>query len=207
MIKTLILDFNGTLLDDVKVSLDCLNFIVAKYLNRPPLTLNEYLNIFTFPVQDYYAKVGFNFTNISFKEIGNDWYNHYQSKKNEYCLFDDVFSFLKRAKAKNYRLVLLSASHKEDLVQQCIELGIKDYFTEIWGIQNIYAAGKEDLAKEMMKNKIAKECLFIGDTLHDALVAKVVNSPCILVSRGHQAANVLKRSNLPVKKSLGEIIL
>ena len=54
--KYIIFDFNGTILDDVDVNIECINQIAKKYLNREPVKKEEYLNIFDFPVIDYYKK-------------------------------------------------------------------------------------------------------------------------------------------------------
>lgn len=60
MIKHIIWDWNGTLLDDVGLSLEAINIVLARY-NLPPLRKERYLEIFTFPVIEYYRELGFNF--------------------------------------------------------------------------------------------------------------------------------------------------
>ena len=64
--KTIVFDFNGTILDDVDLSLKCLNGIVKKYGVRDALNLDEYREVFDFPVIDYYRNVGFDFSKASF---------------------------------------------------------------------------------------------------------------------------------------------
>ncbi|MCR5299274.1 MAG: HAD family hydrolase, partial [Erysipelotrichaceae bacterium] len=66
-VKTFIFDFNGTVLDDIDHSLDCINTLLTKYRIREPLSLDEYRHIFTFPVIDYYRKAGFDFDVYSFE--------------------------------------------------------------------------------------------------------------------------------------------
>ena len=56
--KYLIFDFNGTICDDVALSLKIINKLLFKYKIRSELTLNEYKRIFTFPVSEYYLKLG-----------------------------------------------------------------------------------------------------------------------------------------------------
>ena len=53
--KYVIFDFNGTVLDDVDVCIKAENHTIEHFhLDREPLTKEEYLKIFTFPVKDYY---------------------------------------------------------------------------------------------------------------------------------------------------------
>ena len=60
--KYIIWDWNGTLFDDVKISVDTMNIMLEKtgYKNR--INSELYKNIFTFPVSDYYQKAGFDFS-------------------------------------------------------------------------------------------------------------------------------------------------
>ena len=51
MYKYIIFDFNGTLLDDVSISLDALNYCLHKYVDKnKTISLNSYLDEFSFPV-------------------------------------------------------------------------------------------------------------------------------------------------------------
>ena len=56
MIKHIIWDWNGTLLDDLDVSMEALNYVLEK--ENLPLVLDkeEYRKYFQFPVIEYYKK-------------------------------------------------------------------------------------------------------------------------------------------------------
>jgi len=204
--KVLIFDFNGTVLDDVDLSLDCLNELVNRYLKRNKLSKEEYLDIFTFPVFEYYRQVGFNVSKEKFQEIGKVWHSLYWQDESKFKLFDDFISFIKRKKEEGIYTVLLSASFKEDLLKQCEILNISKYFDAILGIDNIYAGSKMDLAKDYLNSiKEDKEVYFIGDTLHDYEVANELNAKCVLVSRGHQSLERLKKSKSKIISSFKEV--
>ena len=70
MLKTILWDFNGTLLDDVNISLSAVNDLRRILYNYKGLSLDEYRQIFTFPVSDYYLKAGFDFQRHSFEKVG-----------------------------------------------------------------------------------------------------------------------------------------
>ena len=59
-VKTVIFDFNGTILDDLDLCFNILNKMLNMY-NHPSISKGRYLDIFTFPVIEYYKKAGFNF--------------------------------------------------------------------------------------------------------------------------------------------------
>ena len=57
--KTVVWDWNGTLLDDVEVCIETVNAMLRQR-NLPTLeSVDQYQNVFTFPVIDYYRRVGF----------------------------------------------------------------------------------------------------------------------------------------------------
>jgi phosphoglycolate phosphatase len=70
---------------------------------------------------------------------------------------------------------------------------LKKYFTHVVGLDNIYAASKLHLGKELM-NRLGNgkgETLLIGDTLHDYEVASEIGADCILIANGHQSKEKL----------------
>ena len=191
-VKYLIFDFNGTVLNDVAVCLEAENRTIAHFgLDRGPLTLDEYLHIFTFPVQKYYEKVGFDWSVNSYEEVGKYWYDNYRALKDEYRVYDGVIEVLKKSHELGNRNILLSASSLETLKEQLEELKIGEYFDEVLGIGNIYAKSKVDIAINWMQGKDPKDCLMIGDTLHDVETAEAMGIDCVLVSGGHQAKEIL----------------
>lgn len=191
--KYVVFDFNGTILDDVAVGLKAENVCIKKYLKRPPMELDEYLHAFTFPVKKYYEKIGFNWNEgYTYEEVGDLWFKMYNEYKDEYKLFDGVEEILQKSHDLGNKNILLSASSLEPLKVQLQELGIIDYFDEVLGIDNIYAESKVEIAKKWIEGKNPDDCLFIGDSLHDLESAKAMKiKNCVLVSKGHQAKDVL----------------
>ena len=204
-VKTFIFDFNGTTLDDVDHSLNCINTLLLKYHIREPLSLYEYKHIFTFPVIDYYRKAGFDFNKYSFEEIGREWVDLYYSHKEETRLMDGFEDVLHGLSGKECRTALISASQQDNLLQQCREFGIENLFDEIRGIDNIYAGSKEAITKEYLAGTDPADCLFIGDTLHDLHVARSVGCRCCLVAKGHQAEDILRKEHDYVVNDIREV--
>ncbi len=187
----MIFDFNGTILDDVDVSIDCLNKTIKKYLFRDYIDKAEYRRIFTFPVKKYYEAVGFDFSELDWYEVGDYWMKEYLNNCHKCKVNDGIIDLLKRNKENNVKNVVLSASKIENLTKQLEDLGIRKYFDEILGIDNIYATSKLPIGLNFIENKDRNECVMIGDTLHDLEVAKSMGVRCVLVSCGHQDKDIL----------------
>lgn len=199
-------DFNGTLVDDLDLCLNLLNEMLLLRKHKP-ISKEHYLEIFTFPIVEYYIKSGFVFPEDNFEELAKFFIKSYKEENKKCKLFDDVISTLKELKNEGKHLFILSASEKNMLVKQLKMYGIYEYFDDIIGKDNIYAEGKSEIGIAFMKsNKFnKKECVFVGDTLHDEETAKKMGIKCYLVARGHQSKNVLKKGTSSIFSSLKEI--
>lgn len=199
MQKTIIWDWNGTLLDDLELSLNSVN-ILLKERNLPILTVDRYKEIFTFPVIDYYKAAGFDFNKEPFEVPAKQYVRLYSAGVGSLKLFPDVVDTLTYLKERNYRLIVLSAM-KDDNLKLMIELaGITHFFDGIYGIKDNYAREKISLGKQLVKdlNLKVSDCLMVGDTLHDAEVAEHCGFNCILYTGGHVSRQRLETKNLRI---------
>lgn len=206
--KYVIFDFNGTVLDDTDVCIKIENESIKKYLpDRKPLTKDEYLRSFCFPVKKYYEKIGYKFDTYTYEQVSVDWYNMYEANKSEYKLHDGVVDLLNKNIEKGYKNILLSVSPLNKLRTQIKELNIEHLFDEVLGINDIYANSKLQIGLNWIKDKIPKECIMIGDTTHDYEVATAMGVECVLVANGHQAKEVLLKETNKVIDNIMEVEL
>lgn len=206
MIKYIFLDFNGTIINDVDLCLDLLNKML-RHQGKKELSLEEYKNVFTFPIIKYYEKAGIDFSMNSYEELAIWFIKEYQPKSMMCGLYEGLIEALETLKNKGYHLVILSASEKNNLYEQCQAYDIVKYFDDILGIDNIHAASKVEIALKYLesKNINGEEVLFIGDTLHDLEVAKCLKADCKLVSCGHQSVEVLATGGVEILDSVKEL--
>ena len=190
--KYIFWDFNGTVLDDAKLCHDILNEMLIEE-ERPTVSFEEYLMIFDFPVESYYAKV-YDLEKTSFKELAHRFIERYMPRSLDLNLHDGVLDAISQAKNKGYQNVLLSASEESNLHKQLIHYGINNHFDAVLGTSNVYAKSKVEVALKFIKeNHIhSDECFMIGDTLHDAEVAKALGIQIIIYTKGHQHPSRLK---------------
>lgn len=207
MKKTIIFDFNGTLIDDCDLCLKILNYLCKEY-NLPPVSMEKYKSIFTFPVYLYYKECGFNTDIEHFKIVGNKFHAYYNDLSyKEVKLFKNVTKVLETLK-KDHTIVCLSASMQQTLEKQLKFYGIYDYFDYIVGLSDTYANSKEEVAIKFMKenNIDSSSSLFVGDSIHDYEVASAINVDCILVATGHTSKERLIKTNCKVIDDLIELL-
>lgn len=208
MIKHIIWDWNGTLLNDVDICISTMNKILRRR-NLPLLYKEKYLDIFEFPVLHYYEKLGFDFHSDSFEQLSIEFIDDYHLALEQAELYIDVEESLARLQQKGFYQRVLSAMELNALEKVIKHLGIYNYFEQITGLYNHYATGKLQLAKELIhKSGIkAEETVFIGDTTHDFEVAEAIGSQCILIARGHHSEKRLLKTSAKVEKSIKSAIL
>ncbi len=206
-IKYCIFDFNGTVLDDTDICIECENRTIRKYLKRAPMTKDEYLHVFTFPVKEYYRKVGFTFEEHSYEEIGDYWYKQYLDLMHECKAHEGVEELLIRNHEKGIKNAVLSASRADTLKRQLEDLGLLQYFDYVMGLDDHYAFSKTEKGMQFMKDRKPEECILIGDTLHDLESAEAMGIKCILVAKGHQAKEILTAGHDCVVDDIREIDL
>ncbi len=206
--KTIIWDFNGTILNDVEYCLEILNELLSYQGNPKQFSLDEYKEVFGFPIIDYYHRAGIDFEKNSFEELANIYMKRYYSIFGEIRLHDNFMQTILALKAKGYKNVIISASKQSDLKDQTNNLRIDWLFDEIIGIDNIYASSKVERAIKWSKESRFSnyELYFIGDTTHDAEVAKSINAKCILVANGHESYDRLKLANEIVLNDISEVL-
>jgi len=205
-VKYIFLDFNGTVLNDVDLCLNLLNEMLTKN-GKEALCLEEYKEVFTFPIIEYYKKAGFDFNGYTFEELAEYFVVEYKERnKTEAFIFDDFRDFIEVLRTRNYKIVLCSASQTHMLMEQLRYFKIDDLFDDVIGLDDHYAVSKLHLAKQYIE-KIdidLNASYFIGDTTHDALVGNECGLNVILINRGHQSYNVLKKEEKCIVDSFAE---
>jgi len=205
--KAIVWDWNGTLLDDIAVCVECMNVLLKKR-NLPKLTFHQYKKIFTFPVRDYYLAVGFDFSKEPFKVPAMEFMDLYLENLPRAFLYPDVKNVLNFLNNKGFRQSILSAMEHNSLIASLKDFDLLAYFDKISGIDNHYAHSKLEIGRELI-GKIGfreEEMLIIGDSLHDLEVAEELGVDCLLIANGHQSKARLLDKTPHVLSDLKEVI-
>ena len=188
MYTHLVWDFNGTILDDIGLCIDCVNTMLKK--RQMPLleSVEAYRAIMRFPVIDYYRDLGFNMEEEDYYQIlAPEWVAMYLAGEPNCGMMDGVAEVLEAARASGVKQLVISATKTDQLLAQLDRLGIRGYFDEILGLDNFYAASKTALAEAWRCEHPDAVVLSVGDTDHDGDLADALGADCLLYTGGHQS--------------------
>lgn len=207
MYNRIVWDFNGTLLCDMQAGIDSVNEMLSERGLETIPGVDEYREIFDFPIYDYYKRLGFDFEKEDYYTVlAPAWVELYLEKSKSSPLCDGVPEVLKYIKERKIPQTVLSATEINMLNRQIAELGIGEYFDELFGLDNIHAGSKLRLAEQWRELHEGEKVLMIGDTTHDAEVARAIGADCVLYSGGHMSGKRLEACRVPVVDDLREII-
>lgn len=192
--KNVIWDWNGTLLDDSRL-VHQTNVQILEEHGLPTISYEQYRECFSHPVQNYYENLGFDFSKVSFAEIGHRFVELYRGGIAEVELFEGVKEVLSEIDKISNQFILSAAQH-EHVNEAAQQFGVKHFFDDIFGIADHLASSKVGRGYELMQEKMinSKETLMIGDTDHDYEVAEALGVDIVLIPHGHQSREVLLKA-------------
>lgn len=193
-------DFNGTVYDDIDACLRSVNGMLAQR-GLPVLRIETYREVFDFPVKDYYAAIGFDFSREPFEVLAPIWVAAYERESANCGLFPGVREAMIQIREMGLRQEILSASEEVMLGRQLQQLGVDRLVDGYWGMGTIHAGGKEELGRAWRRANPDARVLLIGDTTHDARVASVIGADCILFEGGHMSRRRLLSCGVPTFRS------
>ncbi len=196
-------DFNGTIIDDVEAGILSVNKMLSDR-GLPTIPDRErYKEIFCFPIVEYYRKCGFDFEKEPYEVLAPIWVEQYLIHSPNSPMQEGVREAIELFESLGLRQHILSASELNMLCSQLESFGIKDRFDTIYGLDNIHAHSKTELAKRWRSEHPNARVLFIGDTKHDYATAEVLGADCALICCGHQPRATLEEcQNAMVYNSL-----
>ena len=200
-------DWNGTLLDDAWLCRDVMNTMLRARA-MPEMSAERYMEIFDFPVQRYYERIGFDFARESFAELGMEFIHGYEARRHEAELYGDVRDSLQTLEADGIPQSILSAYQHDTLVRLVEEKGLSPFFHDLHGHEDHYAAGKAPQGRRALKELGIDPAgtLLIGDTAHDADVAAELGMQCWIIPGGNQPEARLRATGCLLLRSRREAV-
>ncbi len=199
-------DFNGTIINDVETGIISLNTLL-KRRNMPTIdSVEQYHSVFTFPITKYYENVGFDFSVEPYDRLAIEWVKENEVNIRKARLCDGAKEALEFFKNKNIPQIVISATEVNMLKGHIEHLGISHYFHEILGLDNIHAESKVRLGTDWLNRNPGAVPLMIGDTIHDAEVAREIGCDCFLCATGHQSLETISTAGVPTFSDLGKLI-
>lgn len=201
--KAVIWDFNGTILDDFELCLQVINRLLDRR-QLPLLTEDSYRSFFDFPVEAYYARIGFDFSAEPFPDLAREYMALYQPASFSCQLRPGVPETLAALRDQGLQQILLSATKHDFLLEQIRHFGLNGFFEEIIGLDDIYGRSKLEMARSWFSRNelLPSETVLIGDTTHDFEVASAIQCRCLLVGGGHNSVARLQQTGARVLREI-----
>lgn len=185
--KSVIWDFNGTILDDVGLATRSMNELLRKR-KLPTIDKATHRQIFRFPVSDYYRHLGFDLDKEDQRDISDEFHSVYESGIGSCSLNPGIAEALKFLEEHGIDQFVLSAAQEEMVVSWVRIHGLPERFKGVYGLTDRLAASKEQRCCDLIEDfdLDPSATLFIGDTDHDVEVARAVGCRPLVVLMGHQ---------------------
>ena len=176
MIKNIIFDFDGVVLDSIPVKSEGFRKLFEDFPKNKVDELIEY-HMYNGGMSRY-KKIEYFFQKILGQEIKNKQILEYAEKYSEITkeelsqkkyLIDDSLYFIQK-QYKKYNMHIASGADENDLKYICNRLDLEKYFLSIKGSPKV----KSDIVSDILvsKNYRKKETVLIGDSINDYEAAR-----------------------------------
>ena len=190
MIKGLILDMDGTILDSHDFHLEAWKLLLKKYnINKSE---SEILSLFGKTTE----AIATNLFPSEFDpvKVGEEKDNFFLTLVSDICPFSGVDDLISRLKQKNYKICVASSNPLITVQTICTkcELDI-DACVGVDEIEHGKPAPDMILAAASRLKLLPSECLVVGDSPYDIQAAKAANCKVVAVLTGGHSLESLKR--------------
>lgn len=188
MYRNLIFDWSGTLCDDLALTIEATNYVLAQY-GREPLTAEAFRNEFQLPYPGYYA---WKTPEAKLEDLENLYRKAFDSSATGVTLLPHARDFIRFCADSGIRCFILTSMDPKAFESQARSLGMYSYFEHIHsGIHN----KEEHIPLLMQQHGLrAEDTAFIGDMQHDIDAAHRVGITGIGVLTGYNNAQQLSSS-------------
>lgn len=207
VIRHILWDWNGTLMDDAWLCVATLNTLLGKR-GMPETNVTAYRNTFSFPVRSYYERLGFDFSKVDMQALSIEYITGYNGRRYECTLHAGVIELLTTLQQRGIGQSILSA-YRQDMLEETIAgYELSRYFDHLAGTDNLQAQGKREQGKRLLESlRLPPDSIvMVGDTLHDLEVAEAIGCQCILVGHGHCARHRLEGHGATVVENIADLL-
>ena len=188
MLRNLLLDWSGTLVDDLPPVIGATNHVL-EHFGKPPLTREEFRRHFRLPFTEFYEEF---LPDVPLVELDALFHRRFVEIQDEVAPLPGLYEFLDFCRASGRRLFLLSSMKQEHFDVQSAKLGLRDYFEYPYaGILDKRAKIGEILATHGLAGA---ETAFVGDMIHDVETARHGGVMSIAVLTGYDSIEKLAPS-------------
>jgi phosphoglycolate phosphatase-like HAD superfamily hydrolase/ADP-ribose pyrophosphatase YjhB (NUDIX family) len=186
MIRNIIFDWSGTLVDDLPAVWKATNYVLTQS-QKPELTLEQFRAEFCLPFTLFYDR---HVPHVDFPQL-EDWFHlRFRQVQDSVCELPHARRFLEFCRERKLRTFLLSTVHREHFAVQAGVTGFDEYLEKPY--VNVWDKRKK-IHEILLENGLApEETLFIGDMQHDIETARHGGVHSVAVLTGYNTLEQLR---------------
>jgi phosphoglycolate phosphatase len=166
VIRNIIFDWSGTLVDDLPAVLKASNFVLSQ-AGKPVMSLEQFRAEFSLPFKQFYDR---HTPEVPLEKL-EEWF-HAEFRQAQDCVvgLPHAREFLQFCRTNKLRTFLLSSVHNDHFKAQCAATGFAEFlerpYTGVWD-------KREKIHEILAENNLRpEETVFIGDMEHDIETAQ-----------------------------------
>lgn len=201
MIRNVIFDWSGTLVDDLPAVWQATNYVFQK-AGVPELTLDQFRSEFCLPFTGFYERY---LPHIPLPELEQWFHGRFREVQDSVVALPHAERFLQFCHERKLRTFLLSTVHRDHYRVQAERVGFASYidtpYVEIWD-------KRTKIGEILRENNLnPDETVFIGDMQHDIDTAKHGDVHSCAVLTGYNRLHQLRASKPDlIVEHLGELL-
>ena len=200
VIRNIIFDWSGTLVDDLPAVWQATNFVFSQ-AGIPELTLEQFRAEFSLPFQRFYQRYT---PHIALPQLESWFHSHFQQVQHSVVELPHAREFLEFCRRHKLRMFLLSTVHRDHFGAQTSQNRFHEFlerpYVEVWD--------KRAKIHEILEENglLAAETLFIGDMQHDIETARHGGIHSCAVLTGYNSLEQLRAAKPDlIVEHLGEL--
>lgn len=200
MIRNVIFDWSGTLVDDLPAVWEATNYVLTQ-AQRPEMSLERFRAEFCLPFTIFYDK---HVPHIPLPEL-EKWFHHrFRQVQDSVCALPHARGFLEFCRARGLRTFVLSTVHRDYFTVQAGATGFGPYLDKPY--LNVWDK-RQKIHEILEENRLApEETLFIGDMEHDIETARHGGIHSCAVLTGYNTLEQLRAAQPDlIVEHLGEL--
>jgi phosphoglycolate phosphatase len=189
MTRNVVLDWSGTLLDDLEAVLTATNAVLEEHQARK-LTVQQFRTEFVLPLSKFYNRF---LPDVPLAQIEDRYHRHFVSCRESVSLLPGAREFLDYCREAGLRLFVLSTMQADHFDVQAARHGIRHYFAKTYvGVND----KRETIFSLLEENQLdPAETLLVGDMVHDLEAARCGGLMAVAVRTGFDPVEKLAGSD------------
>ena len=166
MIRNIILDWSGTVVDDLGAVVQATNDVFREF-GRAEISREAFRSEFALPLSRFYERF---LPGVRMARIEEVYHRQFQVRRGEVGLLPGVRDFLEFCRGSNRALYGISTMYGHHFNEQARRLDVQEYFLRVY-VEVIDKA--TEIKRVLAENRLVpQETAFVGDMAHDIDAAK-----------------------------------